>query len=100
MPPGHARETVSAKVFGLDDEGNDLVIQLNISRGPGIYQIPCMLLLGGQKSGNHNLFLIKTYILLKDAKMPQRNVTLLVGKAPTRNENGTESCGLWNPYPM
>lgn len=28
--PGPRREPVSTKVYGLDDKGNDLIIQLNI----------------------------------------------------------------------
>ena len=96
--PGPALEPVSAKVFGLDDEGSDVVIHLNAFQGPSIYQIPCMILLGVQKSGNHDLFFIKTYILLKDAKTPQRRVTLPVGKVPNRNENGNNGCDIWNPY--
>ena len=48
------------------------------------------ILLGIQKSGNNDIFFIKTYILVKDTKMPQRKLTLPVGKVPN-NKNTFET---------
>lgn len=42
------------------------------------------------KSENQDLFFIKIYIVVKRAKMPERELTLSVGKVPNNNKNSNE----------
>lgn len=50
--------------------------------------MPLRIFWGIPKSENHDLYFIKAHILVKEAEMLKRKLTLPVGKMPNDSKNG------------